>query len=320
MSGGAQLAVRVSEITHVAERIKRFRIEALDATALPPYSAGAHIIVTMQDGSRIFRNPYSLMSSPQDGSAYAISVLKTDNSRGGSRFLHEGIEPGSHLTISHPINLFPIDQRGRKHLLIAGGIGVTPLIAMAEQLARENHLFEFHYCVRSAERAAFAAELAATHGRRVHLYRDDAGERLPLARLLAHQPLGTHLYVCGPAGMIDWALAAAHDAGWPAESLHSERFLAPQGGAPFDVILAKSGRTVRVGEQDSILDAIEAAGIDARYLCRGGACGQCETTVVSVRGDLIHHDHYLTADQRRRGKQIMICVSRVTGSELVLDL
>ena len=274
----------------------------------------------MQGGGRIFRNPYSLMGSSFDGSGYSIGVLKTENSRGGSRFMHEAVEPGTSLTISHPINLFPIERRGRKHLLIAGGIGITPLIAMAKQLALGNHLFELHYCVRSAERAAFAAELAASYGRRMRLYRDDANEQLPLARLLEHQPLGTHLYVCGPSGMIDWVLGAARASGWPEESLHAERFLAPQGGSPFAVKLTKSGRTIQVGEHESILEAIEAAGIDARYLCRGGACGQCETAVVSVQGELLHHDHYLTAEQRRVGRQIMICVSRINGRELVLDL
>jgi ferredoxin-NADP reductase len=320
MSGGAQLAVRVSAVTPVAESIKRFRLEPVEAPALPLFSAGSHVIVTMHDGSRTFRNPYSLMGSPTDSSTYAISVLKTDHSRGGSRFMHEAVEPGMLLTISHPLNLFPIDHRGRKHLLIAGGIGITPLIAMAEELALLDRSFEVHYCFRGATRAAFADELAATYGRRVCLYRDDAGERLPLARLLDHQPLGTHLYVCGPEAMIDWVLATARVAGWPEESVHSERFLAPQGGTPFDVKLARSGLTIKVGEHESMLDAIEAAGVDARYLCRGGACGQCETVVLAARGELVHHDHYLTADQHCSGRQIMICVSRFKGSELVLDL
>jgi ferredoxin-NADP reductase len=320
MSGGAQLAVRVSDVAAVAESIKRFRLEPRDAPALPLYSAGSHVVVTMNDGSRTFRNPYSLMGSPTDSSGYSISVLKTENSRGGSRFMHEAVEPGTSLTISQPINLFPIDKRGRKHLLIAGGIGITPLIAMAEQLACEDRPFELHYCVRGAKRAAFAGELAAKYERRVRVYRDDEAERLPLARLLDHQPLGTHLYVCGPSAMIDWVLAVARSSGWPAESVHSERFLAPQSGAPFDVTLARSGLTIKVSEHESILEAVEAAGIDARYLCRGGACGQCETAVVSARGELVHRDHYLTADQHGGGKQIMICVSRFRGSELVLDL
>src|SRR6185369_3167080 len=125
-----------------------------------------------------FRNPYSLMGSPADGSHYRISVLKTETTRGGSRFMHEAVEPGMHLTISHPINLFPIDQRGRKHILVAGGIGITPFVAMAEQLDQQGRPFELHYCVRSEDRGPYAQELIAKYGRRVHLYCTGAGNRL----------------------------------------------------------------------------------------------------------------------------------------------
>jgi len=320
VSGGVQIPVRVAAIDMVARNVKRFRLEPESGGQMPLFSGGSHVVVTMQDGAHTYRNPYSLMGSPTEGGSYHITVLKTELSRGGSHFMHDGIDVGSALTISHPINLFPVDQRGRKHILIAGGIGITPFVAMAEQLDFQGQPFELHYRMRSDDCGAYARDLTARFGRRIHLYRSDIGETLPLASLLDHQPLGTHLYVCGPARMIEAVLATARDAGWPNESLHSERFLAPAGGAPFNVRLLQSGRTITVGKHESILEAVEAAGVDAPYLCRGGACGQCETAVLSADGALDHMDHYLTPEEKSSGRKIMICVSRFTGRELELDL
>ena len=143
---------------------------------------------------------------------------------------------------------------------------------------------------------------------------------MPTARLLERQPLGTHLYVCGPSGMIDGVLSMARDAGWPDQNLHSERFLAPPAGSRFRVVLQRSNKEISVGEHQSILEAIEAAGVQAPFLCRGGACGQCESAVVSCDGALEHNDHYLSTTDKASGRRIMICVSRLQGRELVLDL
>jgi ferredoxin-NADP reductase len=320
MSGGIQIPVRVAAVETVASDIKRFRLESRAAEPMPLFSGGSHVVVTMETGGHTYRNPYSLMGSPSDGTGYEISVLKTEKSRGGSHFMHEAVEVGTALTISHPINLFPIDQRGRKHILIAGGIGITPFIAMAEQLDFQGQRFELHYAMRSDACGAYARTLLARFGRRVRLYRSDQGERLPLAALLDNQPLGTHLYVCGPGAMIEWVLSAARHAGWPNESLHFERFLPPPSGTPFAVRLAVSDRTIPIGEHESILEAIEAAGVDAPYLCRGGACGQCETAVLSADGILDHMDHYLTPEEKSSGRKIMICVSRFKGRTLELEL
>jgi len=320
MSGGAQIDVRVSAIETVAQNIKRFRLEPVSGAALPSFSAGSHVVVTMRDGAKTYRNPYSLMGRLSETAGYQISVLKTETSRGGSIFMHEAVKTGSRLTISHPVNLFPVDQRGRKHILLAGGIGITPIIAMAEQLSRQHSSFELHYGVRSAERGAYTGDLKAKYGPRVHIYRDDDGQKVPLVELLDQQPLGTHLYICGPPGMIEFALATAHAAGWPDENVHVERFLPPPAGDPFVVRLAKSQRNITVGEHESILEALEAAGVDAPYLCRGGACGECETAVVSACGELLHNDHYLTPEEHHCGKKIMVCVSRFKGQELVIDL
>ncbi|MDX2306955.1 MAG: PDR/VanB family oxidoreductase [Hyphomicrobium sp.] len=320
MTVSTDIPVRVTDIETVAEGVKRFRFATRDGSKLPEFSGGAHTVVTMRDGDTVRRNPYSLMSSPFDGSHYEISVLRTVDSRGGSVFMHDKVKVGSEMMISQPVNLFPIDRRGRKHLLIAGGIGITPFMSMMNQLDREEMPFELYYCNRSPARGAYIDRLSGLYGHRIHTFFDDKREALPLARLLAGQPLGTHLYVCGPSGMIDWVLASAREAGWPDENVHSERFLAPPSGKPFKVDLAKSNKSIVVGQYQSVLEAVEAAGVDAPYLCRGGACGQCETSVIACDGAIHHNDHYLTDEEKRSGKKMMICVSRIDGAGVVLDL
>lgn len=319
MSGGVSIKVRVAAIDTVADRIKRFTFTAADGGLLPAFAAGAHTVVTLRDGATTRRNPYSLMGPLDDRSLWQISVLRTIDSRGGSAFLHEAVKVGSLLDLSWPVNLFPLDFRARKHLLLAGGIGITPIATMARQLAAMGAQYELHYAMRGRSEGAYWQDIAARHGSRASLTFDNENQTMPLKAILSRQPLGTSLYVCGPGGMIDWALRLAEEAGWPAESLHAERFLAPPGGKPFTASLAASGIRVEVGEHQSLLEAIEAAGVDAPYLCRGGACGQCETRVIACEGHLIHNDHYLTAAEKSSGKTIMPCVSRFEGKTLVLE-
>ncbi len=321
MSINTDMTVRVAAITQVAEKVKRFRLERVDGGPMPVFSGGAHVVVAMRDGDLLRRNPYSLMSSPRDSSAYEISTLRVENSRGGSAFLHEKLKLGDTLTISQPVNLFPYDVRARKHILMAGGIGITPFLAMMDQMAREDRSFELHYAIRNRQHGAYWQELVERYGaHRVKIYVDDEKLFIPVGSILSAQPLGTHLYVCGPSGMIDAVLKQARERGWPDQNLHSERFLAPPPGKVFQVVLKKSGRTISVGTHQSILEAVEAAGIDAPFLCRGGACGQCETGVISCTGTLEHNDHYLEPEDKQSGRKIMICVSRLNGPEITLDL
>jgi ferredoxin-NADP reductase len=322
MTAASEIHVRVAEAEKVAEGIKRLKFVAANGTALPDFSGGAHTVVVMQDGDRQRRNPYSLISTPGDTSSYEITVLRTADSRGGSAFIHDRVDVGTELSISPPVNLFPIDRRARRHLLIAGGIGITPFMAMMAQLNREDAAFELHYAMRSSRHGAYWAALRSLYGHRVHTYSDAEAQTLPLDRLLEGQPLGTHLYVCGPTGMIDWVLQAARAAGWPDENVHYERFSAPPPGQPFTVELAKSKKTVKVGAHESLLEALENAGVDAPYLCRGGACGQCETAVLSCSGSIVHNDHYLSDEDKASAKKIMPCVSRLegAGATAVLDL
>lgn len=315
-----RIAVRVSDIVEVTPLVKRFHFEALDGAPLPSFSGGAHIVIEMQDRNTVRRNAYSLMSPPAHTSDYTISVRRDETGRGGSRYLHDHLKVGSTLHISHPANLFALELRARKHLFVAGGIGITPFISMAEQLFHDHGSFELHYAVRSREHAAYASDLAARYGNRIHVYHSEQGERLPLQEVLAHQPLGTHLYVCGPDRMISWATGLADDLGWPRQSLHREYFVTPAVGEPYRVRLARSDIIVDVGSHQSMLEAIESAGVDAPYLCRGGVCGQCRTTVVQSDGQLMHHDHVLKDDEKAAGRSVMPCVSRFEGRLLTLDV
>jgi ferredoxin-NADP reductase len=313
--------VRVAEVEPVANRIKRFRLVSADSGApLSEFSGGSHVTVCMHAPDRLIRNPYSLMSCPSDPSSYEISVLRVPDSRGGSEFMHDNVRVGSELEISEPLNLFPPAKRARKHILVAGGIGITPFMSMMSELDAVGADFELHYGVRSLEDGAFCKLLEARYGPRIRLYFQDKGQLVPLEQVLSNQPLGAHMYVCGPKPMIEWAIRTATLAGWPDESIHSEQFSAPPVGKPFIVKLARSAREITVGGHQSILEALEQNGIDAPFLCRGGACGQCETAVMSCDGFIEHNDHYLTEPEKATGRKIMLCVSRISGDAIRLDL
>lgn len=314
-----RIAVRVTDVVAVTPLVKRFHFESLDGAPLPNFSGGAHIIVEMREGESIRRNAYSLMSPPSRTDSYTISVRRDEAGRGGSRYLHDHVGRGAVLHISHPANLFPLERTARKNLFVAGGIGITPFLAMTEQLFHDGIPFELFYAIRSRDHAAYADELSARYGGRVHVYHSDRGERIPLDDMLRHQPLGTHLYICGPDRLIEHTVALARDQGWPDQCVHHERFLAPATGSPYQVKLARSALTIEVGSHESMLEAIEAAGVDAPYLCRGGACGQCQTSVLECDGSLVHHDHFLSEAEKASGATIMPCVSRVKGRSVTLD-
>jgi ferredoxin-NADP reductase len=223
------------------------------------------------------------------------------------------------MVLSYPVNLFALDNRAKKHLMIAGGIGITPFLAQMAQLAAFGGTFELHYAAPNRGLGAYMDRLTSAYPGRVQCYFDEEKQAIDLARVLSMQPIGTHLYVCGPKGMIAWVLSTAEAMGWPKQALHHEEFLAPGTGLPFEVQLAASGKTITVGTTQSLLEAMEAAGVDAPYLCRGGACGQCETIVHKCDGTILHRDHWLSPEEHAEGKKIMPCVSRFEGKTLVID-
>lgn len=317
--GAAKLAVRVSAIITLNPLVTRFEFQRIDGTDFPTFSGGAHTVVEMMDGEKKHLNPYSLMSDPAELSTYAISVRRDDQGRGGSLFMHQKIKVGDEMALSYPVNLFVLDLRARKHLFVAGGIGITPFLAQIKQLEAIGGNWELHYSCRSPDLGSYVDELTENYPHATSVYYDDKKQSIDLDNLLDGQPFGTHLYVCGPKGMIDWVRKTATATGWPQAHVHHEEFLAPQPGRPFAVRLKKSELTVEVGAQESLLEAIERLGVDAPYLCRGGACGQCETDVLDSDGTFLHRDHWLEDDEKESGEKIMPCVSRFEGKILVLN-
>ena len=320
MRGAERIPVKITKITQINELVKRFQFERIDGGSLPIFSAGAHTVVEMQDGNTKRLNPYSLMSDPYDPSFYAVSVLRNDDGRGGSLFMHKHFKVGDETTISYPVNLFSLDLRARKHLFFAGGIGITPFLAQILQLEASNGFWELHYGCRSKSLSSYADELIENYPTKTHVYYLEESQKIDLDKLLKMQAVGTHLYVCGPKGMINWVCDTAFQLGWPKGTVHYEEFIAPKPGKPFKVRLASSQKTINVGEHESFLEAMERKGVEAPYLCRGGSCGQCEVEVIDCEGDLIHLDHWLTEEDRAMGKKIMPCVSRFEGKKLVIKL
>jgi ferredoxin-NADP reductase len=305
---------RIKEIFAVSPAIKRIVFEPGDGNLFPAAAAGAHVIVSIPGPSRIWKNAYSLVSKPGERGTYEIIVRRVAHSRGGSAWLHDHAEIGQMIDLSLPSNLFPIDWLAGKHLLLSAGIGMTPFLSYLPALAQAGAAFEWHQTCNSSEAAAFKSLLPAAAKVVLHTSRNS----LNVAELLARQKLNTHLYVCGPAGFMDTVTATAIRLGWPAAKLHTESFGGATGGAPFKVRLARAGITLDVGPEESLLEALEAAGINAPCLCRGGACGECELPVLGGMPD--HHDHFLSEAKRAAGTAIMTCVSRAKTPELILDL
>jgi len=320
VSGSQTLAVEVTAIEQVTPLIKHFTLAAADGGPLPAFSGGSHIVVVMRGALRTHRNPYSLLSSPQRLETYEIGVRRMDESRGGSHYLHDKVGVGSRLDIAHPVNLFALHKMARKHLLIAGGIGITPFLAQLEDLHGGDVPYELHYSVRSPEHGAFAQRVRERIGARLHLYCDSEGQSIDYDGILSAQPLGTHVYVCGPAGLIDRVVATARRHGWTGSHVHWEQFSAPPVGEAFDVYLARAQIKVHVPPDSSLMESIEAAGVEVPYLCRGGVCGFCQTRVLELDGELVHNDHFLSDADKARGSSIMPCVSRARCRNLVLDL
>lgn len=316
----SQLNVKVTAVEQITEQVKQFTFEREDGGELPYFSGGSHVVVAMDIDGRVHRNAYSLMGPTSNNNRYTIAVRKQEQSRGGSVFMHEHVKPGTTLQITPPTNLFAINKLAKKHILVAGGIGITPFMSQISDLNRLGYPYELHYAYRSTDQGAFREQLESLCGDKVHFYVDEEGRRMNFTELLSQQPLGSHVYVCGPNGMVNSLLLMAKEMGWPENAVHSEKFLAPATGEPFVVSLSLSETEVVVPGEMSMLEALEEAGIDAPYLCRGGACGRCELEVVDCDGELIHHDVYLSDAEKISANKIMPCVSRANCTRMVVNL
>jgi ferredoxin-NADP reductase len=315
------LALKVARIAAVTPRIKAVELVAAEGGELPAFTAGAHIDLTL--GNRETRS-YSLLNDATETRRYAIAVLRETDSRGGSNFVHDHLREGDVLEASPPANNFPLNEAGERHILIAGGIGITPLMPMSRRLAARGAEFTLHYCARSRDEAAFVGELEAALGPRLVTHYDggDTACGLDVAALLRERPAAAHVYVCGPPGLIRAVREAARH--WPKGTVHYELFrgseadIAPRSGdQAFDVVLRRAGKTLHVPAGKSILQALAEAGIKVKTLCKEGVCGTCRVGLVSGQAD--HRDEVLTDEERERN--IQVCVSRAQpGETLVLDL
>ena len=318
----ALIRVRVAARQDEALDICSLDLVPVDGSALPAFSAGAHIDVHLPGG---LVRQYSLCNTPGETHRYRIAVLRDAASRGGSATVHDQLQVGTVLDIGTPRNLFELAPSAPHHLLLAGGIGITPLLAMAEQLAAQGGGFTLHHATRSRERTPFVAQLAsAPYADRVHHHFDDgpAMQKLDLAATLRSAPAGSHLYVCGPTGFMEAVLAEGRAQGWDEARLHREYFAAaPTGTAGdggFELELASSGRVIPVAADQTALAALLAAGLDIPMSCEQGVCGTCLTGVKSGVPD--HRDQYLTPEERAANNQFLPCCSRASSARLVLDL
>ncbi|MBN4667312.1 oxidoreductase [Pandoraea nosoerga] len=314
------MKVRLANRRDVATDICEFEFVSIDGSALPAFTAGAHIDVHL--GGALVRQ-YSLCNAPGETHRYCVGVLRDPASRGGSVAMH-ALAAGAEVEISEPRNHFPLAPQATHSILLAGGIGVTPILCMAQSLAASGASFEVHYCTREPARTAFRDRFAqADLAARTRLYFDSEGERADLDAILAQPSGGKHLYVCGPAGFIEAVLARADAAQWPEGNVHREYFAAPahadtDGDRPFQVKLHSSGRVIDVAAGETIVAALAAQGVQVQTSCEQGVCGTCLTRVIDGTPD--HRDVYLTDEERAANDQILPCCSRSRSAMLVLDL
>jgi vanillate monooxygenase ferredoxin subunit len=313
--------VKVVSKTKEAEDIVSFELASVCGGPLPAFSAGSHIDVHVDDG--VIRQ-YSLCNDPEETHRYLIAVLRDPKSRGGSVAMHDRAHEGDVIRISEPKNHFPL-VHAKRTLLFAGGIGVTPILCMAERLANIGAEFEMYYCARSRDRTAFFDRIStSSFVQRAHFHFDDgpAEMKLDLPTLLATPDDGTHLYVCGPGGFIEYVTATAKQNGWASGNVHLEYFGAQQqetsANGEFSIRIASSGKCYTVPPDKTVVRVLEENGIDVPISCEQGVCGTCITRVLDGTPD--HRDVYFTDEERAKNDQFTPCCSRAKSGMLVLDL
>lgn len=315
------ITVKVVGKVSEAVDICSFELASADGKALPPFSAGSHIDVQV---SGTITRQYSLCNDPAEADRYLIGVLRDPHSRGGSIAMHDAVQVGDLIQISAPKNHFPLVHAERT-LLFAGGIGVTPILCMAERLAAINADFSMHYCTRSAERTAFLDRIKSSSFSDRVAFHYDAGpaeQKLDLAALIATPAAGTHLYVCGPTGFIDHVVNSAKGLGWSSDQIHVEYFGATVQDttldSAFDVQIASTGKVFSIPADRTVVQVLEQHGVDIPVSCEQGVCGTCITRVLSGTPD--HRDVYFTDEEHAKNDQFTPCCSRSKTGLLVLDL
>ncbi len=315
------MKLTVSRIRVEAERVRSFELRSVGGDQLPSFTPGSHLAIQVRlKSGQNERRRYSILSDGEDRTRYEIAVLREASGRGGSLFMHEAVGGGDLIEVSEPRNDFPLAADASHSIFIAGGIGITPILAMLRKLISEGASFEIHYAARARETMAYAEEVGRLAGDRATLYFGGRAGDTPLdvPALLSAPADGAHVYVCGPAGLIRAVRDIALEKGWRHEQIHFESFggSAKTDDRPFQVELARSQMSLEVATSQSILDALLEAGVWATYDCKRGECGMCMTPV--LEGEPDHRDVFLTESDREGF--ICTCVSRANGERLVLDL
>lgn len=313
-----KIDVVVSDAAMIATDIKGIWLTALDHSVLPPAGPGAHIDLWLPDGSA---RQYSVIDTGSDGASYRIAVLRAPGSRGASAFIVDQLQQGARLQVSGPRNNFALDEGNGEYVLVAGGIGITPILPMARRLAAIGKPFSFHYLARSRDRAALLDVIeCAPLKDRVRLHFSDTHGAADLHSMLGKRRDGVHAYVCGPGKLIDGILDATQD--WPAGAVRFERFAAPanavESPSAFEVELARSGKVLSVAPDQSILQVLRKEGVRIDSVCREGICGTCAVTLLA--GQVDHRDAVQTDDEKTQNQTIYVCVSRARSERIVLDL
>ena len=316
-----QLEVVVQSVRTLTGKVLEYTLTRADGTPLPKYEAGAHIELYLELKDGPVTRHYSLVGGSAQGN-YCIAVLRSTRQR-GSAWLHAHAIVGTRLMVSRPKNHFLLDRRSSKSLLIAGGIGITPVLSLLRSLVLRSRAFELLYAGHDEPNMAYLPEVRQLAGERarIHFTGLQGSQRPDLQDLLAAQPPDATVYVCGPASMIKSTYQAAAALGWAKDRVRSELFTPPPTGdeVPFVLDLKKSGLRLQVGQHTSILEAMTAAGLHPLFDCRRGECGLCPLPVLQADGPLEHRDTYLSGDEKASGQSLCICVSRVRGPRLVLD-
>ena len=314
------LPLVVRRVTPEAEGINSYELVDPQGRPLPSFEAGSHIDVHLPGG---YVRQYSLCNSPAERHRYCIGVLKDPKTTGGSRAMHENVGEGHTLVVSQPRCHFRLVGSARRHLLLAGGIGVTPMMAMIESLHASGADFVMHYCTRSIEQTAFRERLAAPHFRTKvsnHYDGGDPSRGLDIKTLLSDFEPGTHLYYCGPTGFMRAVKEATTH--WPSAAVHFEYFAPVPAVSPtessgsFKVQLGRGGPLYEVPPDKSIVQVLREHGIEVETSCEGGVCGTCRTTY--LEGTPVHNDFVLTEAEQK--DSVLICCARSASEILVLGL
>lgn len=309
---------RVKSVIRETDTITRYVIEDAHGRRLPGWTAGSHIDLLIGGYDR----KYSLCGNPNDAHTYQIAVLKEETGRGGSKYIHENLKEGMDLRIRGPKNHFQMTEDGNRYILIAGGIGITPILAMADRLKEIGKPYALHYAGSRLSTMSLMDRLKADHGGALSIYDKASGNRMDLPALLADVGAGDKVYACGPDRLIDALEELAQD--WPEKTLHFEHFssgksrLDPDKEQAFDLVLSDSNITLQVPADKTILETLTDAGIDVPSDCGEGLCGSCECQVKD--GEIDHRDKVFTREERAGGDRILVCCSRARGKKLTLAL